>query len=82
MVSKIWDGMSTTNIHLLQFKLQSHMQKQQQQQQQQQQQRKNKKHTHTQKKNRLWMQVHQNSYQRKKKSEISNITFTILPFSH
>ena len=30
MVSKIWAGMSTTttNIHFLQFKIQSHLQKQ------------------------------------------------------
>ena len=27
MVSKIWVGMSTTNIHLLHFKIQSHLQK-------------------------------------------------------
>ena len=27
MVSKIWVGMSTTNINLLQFKIQSHLQK-------------------------------------------------------
>ena len=27
MVSKIWVGMSATNIHLLQFKIQSHLQK-------------------------------------------------------
>ena len=27
MVSKIWVGMSTTNIHLLQFKIQSHLEK-------------------------------------------------------
>ena len=27
MVSKVWVGMSTTNVHLLQFKIQSHFQK-------------------------------------------------------
>ena len=27
MVSKIWGGMATANIHLLQFKIQSHLQK-------------------------------------------------------
>ena len=27
VVSKIWVGMSTTNIHLLQFKIQSHLKK-------------------------------------------------------
>ena len=26
MVSKIWVGMSSTNIHLLKFKIQSHLQ--------------------------------------------------------
>ena len=26
ILSKIWVGMSTTNIHLLQFKIQSHLQ--------------------------------------------------------
>ena len=41
MVSKIWVEMSTANIHLLQFTIQSHLQKR-----------------------RLWMPVHQNSFQR------------------
>ena len=57
MVGKIWVGMTSNNIHLLQFKIWSHLQKQ-----------------------KIWMPVHQNSFRRKKISEISYITFAILHF--
>ena len=58
IVSKIWVGMITTNIHLLQFKTQGHFQKRG-----------------------VWIEEHQNSCQRNT-FKISNITFTILPFSN